>query len=188
VETRLRNLSQSHFIHTVSTLQSFSTIRTHVAYRNFIPNCLHYIILFAVLLLQCVINFKLYHSAIYILCTFQLVQVEILNLWCNCKIYSFYILLIKPDFAWSVLAAICSLILTQYNVVQTAALLYLYEKLHDTSRSTMKKTFSLWQITKSVQYLLLVGTDCFTHISSTFFSLDRPANCKLRCVVPWDRH
>jgi len=72
-------------------------------------------------------------------------------------------------FAQSVLAAICSLIVTECNVVQTAALLNLCEKFYDFSRITMKKTFSLEHITKSTQYFCPLDTDSFTHVSDKFF-------------------
>jgi len=74
-----------------------------------------------------------------------------------------------PVFAHSVIAAICSLIVTECNVVQTAAFLNLCEKFYDFSRNTMKRTFSLQQITKSTQYFCPLDTDCFTHVSGKFF-------------------
>ena len=74
-----------------------------------------------------------------------------------------------PVFAQSVLAAISSLIVTEYNVVQTEALLNLCEKFYDFSRNTMNKTFSLEQITKSTLYFCPLDTDSFTHVSGKFF-------------------
>jgi hypothetical protein len=46
---------------------------------------------------------------------------------------------IRLDCAQSVLAAIFGFIVTQYNVVQTAALMYLCEKFYEISRNTVKK-------------------------------------------------
>jgi hypothetical protein len=74
-----------------------------------------------------------------------------------------------PVFAQSVLAAICSLIVTECNVVQTAALLNLCDKFYDFSRNIMKKTFSSQQITTSTQYFCPLDTDCFIHVSGKFF-------------------
>jgi hypothetical protein len=65
---------------------------------------------------------------------------------------------IKPECAHSVLVAICDHIVTECNAVQTAALLYLCQKFYDISRSTVKKTISVYQITKSVENLCVVVT------------------------------
>jgi len=42
-----------------------------------------------------------------------------------------YILVIRPDCAQSAVAAICSVIFTECNVVQPASLMYWYEKCYD---------------------------------------------------------
>ena len=51
--------------------------------------------------------------------------------WLKSKENILFNFFLKYSCAQSVLAAICSLIVTECNVVQTAALVYLFEKVYD---------------------------------------------------------